>query len=129
MFVISITMFIFSITLNFSIFSFFYCRIPFFFVCCFQAFNHIQNLCHDCFSYCAPCFYHVHLSMSVSFSISCSSSFCMLFLLFVFFLSVCIVYNDTFKVVIGSNFYVFLCLWLEVESEALDVMGVLMKDF
>jgi hypothetical protein len=67
--------------------------------------------------------------MSLSFSISCSSSFCMLFLLFVFFLSVCIVYNDTFKVVIGSNFYVFLCLWLEVESEALDVMGVLMKDF
>jgi len=47
-----------------------------------------------------------------------------------FFLSICIIYNYTIKVVLVIQFFCFfLCLWFEVESEALNVMGVLRKDF
>ncbi len=121
----------FSLSLYFSIFSIFYCHIQFSIFLLFSSFQPHSKSLSQLFSYCAPCFHHVHLiyhaclSVSLSFSISC------FFFLHVFFFSQFASSRMTsLKLLLVIQFLcVFLCLWFEVKSEALDVMGVLTKGF
>ncbi len=126
MFVVSITMFIFSITLNFSIFSFFF-SIVFKLSTTFKIFVMI--------------FFPIVLLVSIMFILFImfiylchfhflSHVFFFACLLFVFFFQfVSIIITPLKLVLVQQLLCVFLCLWFEVESGALDVMGVLTKEF
>lgn len=134
----------FSLSLSSFLYFHFFFHIHFFY--CFQAFSHIQNLCHYCFAYCAPskslsqlffllCSLFLSCSSYLSCSYLCHSHFlspALFFCMFVFcfFLSICIDIITPLKLLLVIQLLcVFLCLWFEVESEALDAMGVLTKDF